>query len=149
MATPLKKAEAGGHSHVHPVRMYVFAALALTVLMLLTIWASTVQFPGGVVVNNIVALTIATAKLSIVVMWFMHVKFSTSLTKLFAYLGFVWMFLLGLIWVDYFFRSYEPVPSWTGRQESALPRKVGSMDQAPLSPNEQNVQIRLPRGVGN
>lgn len=149
-ATPLKAQEAhGGGHHIHPYRMYAWNAIGLSFLMLLTIWASGIHFPGGVVVNNLIAVGIATLKLILVVQFFMHVKYSTSLTKLFAYLGFIWMFLLGVILADYFFRHYEPVASWTGRTESALPRQIGSTDNAPLAPIEQNVQNRIPKGLGN
>ena len=143
--TPLA---ASGH-HIHHWSMYVKAAVALSVLMGLTIAASFWHAPGGVVVNNLIALAIAVLKTFIVVAWFMNVKFSTSLTKLFAVLGFLWATLIWVILVDYFFRGYEPVPSWSGVQESALPRKIGSTDNAPLRPDEQNVQNRIPRMLGN
>lgn len=138
--TPL----AADHHHIHPVRMYVVAAIVLTILMGVTIQASKIDLPGGVVVNNLVAVGIAITKTVVVVGWFMHVKFSTALTKLFAFLGFIWVVLLGGILIDYFFRGHEPVPSWSGVQESALPRRIGSMDRAPLDPIDQNVQTRLP-----
>ncbi len=148
--TPLaaQAAHGDGHSHVHPIRMYVFAAAALTVLMGATIAASYVNF-GNVWVNNLIAIGIALTKTAIVVLWFMHVKFSTPLTKLFAALGFIWATLLGVILVDYFFRGYEPVPSWSGRVESALPRRIGSTDHLPLPQNEQNIQNRIPKYLGN
>lgn len=138
----------GDHHHIHPVRMYVVAAAVLTVLMGITIWASRIDFPGGVVVNNLVAVGIAITKTVVVVGWFMHVKFSTALTKLFAMLGFLWATLLGGILIDYFFRGHEPVPSWTGAHESALPRRIGSMDHKALAPIDQNVQNRLPGQPG-
>lgn len=143
--TPLA---ASGH-HIHHWSMYVKAAGALTLLMGLTIIASYWHAPGGVVVNNLIALGIAAAKTTIVVGWFMNVKFSTSLTKLFAILGFLWATLIWVIMVDYFFRGYEPVPSWSGVQETALPRRIGSTDHAPLPPIDQNVQNRIPRMLGN
>ena len=86
-------------------------------------------------------------KAFVVVQFFMGVKFGSSLVKLFAYLGFLWLSLLAFILVDYFFRHYEPVPSWTGRPETALPRQIGSYDQQPLAPLERNVQNRLPKGT--
>ena len=137
-----------GHDHhVHPIRMYVFAAMTLTVLMLATILLSYVNF-GNVWINNLIALGIAASKTIVVVLWFMHVKFSTPLTKLFAALGFIWATLLGVILMDYFFRGYEPVSSWSG-PETALPRKIGSTDHRPLSRDEQNIQNRLPKYLGN
>lgn len=128
--------------------MYATAAIALSILMVLTIVASKIEFPGGVVVNNLIALAIAATKTIIVIMWFMHVKFSTSLTKLFAILGFLWATLIWIIIVDYFFRAHEPVPSWSGVHESALPRKIGSTDNRLLDSNDQNVHNRLPGQPG-
>lgn len=136
------------HHHIHPVSMYFKAALLLTFLMGATILASYWD-AGNVWINNGIALIIAISKTIVVVGWFMHVKYSTSLTKLFAMLGFLWVTLLGVILVDYFFRGHEPVPSWTGVHDSALPRRIGSSDNLPLTPMDQNVQNRLPKYLGN
>ena len=142
--TPLA---AGGH-HVHSVGMYFRTALVLTALMGLTIWASYWDL-GNVWFNNILALVIAITKTFFIVSFFMNVKYSTSLTKLFAILGFLWATLIWVIMIDYFFRGYEPVPSWSGVQETALPRRIGSTDHRPLAPMDQNVQNRIPRMLGN
>ncbi|RYG32696.1 hypothetical protein EON81_20005 [bacterium] len=142
--TPLA---AAGH-HVHSPWMYVRAAVVLSLLMALTIGASYVNF-GNVWINNLVAIAIAITKTSVIVMYFMNVKYSTSLTKLFAALGFIWVTLIWVIVVDYFFRGYEPVPSWSGVQETALPRRIGSTDNTPLPAIDQNVQNRIPRMLGN
>lgn len=139
--TPLAAAASGGH-HVHSPWMYVRTAGVLTVLMGLTIWASYWDL-GNVWFNNLLAVAIAVTKTFFIVAFFMNVKYSTSLTKLFAMLGFLWATLLGLILVDYFFRGHEPVPSWSGVHESALPRRIGSTDNRLLDPIDQNVQNRL------
>lgn len=148
MARSPLAAHDGGH-HIHPIRMYVFSAAALTFLMVATIVAWKIEIPGGVWVNNGVAMLIAMTKTFVVVMFFMHVKYSTPLTKLFAMLGFLWATLLGVILVDYFFRAHEPVPSWTGVTETALPRRIGDTDHKGLDPIDQNVQNRLPKLLGN
>lgn len=144
--SPLHAAESHGHE-IHSNSMYFKTAFALAALMLITIWASFISFPGGVVVNNLIAIGIATLKVFIVVMYFMHVKWASQLGKMWAFIGFFFVFTLGVIFIDYFFRHHEEAPSWIpGHKESALPRKIGSMDGAPLDPQNSNIQNRNPRG---
>ncbi len=100
------------HAHVLPPSTYVKTLLALVVLMFLTVWAAQQTFPGGTIVNNIIAMTIAVIKGSLVIMFFMGVKYGTKLTKLWAAIGFVWFTLLFMIFADYMTRHYEVAPSW-------------------------------------
>ncbi len=126
-----------GHIHVFPIWMYVKVFIALFVLMILTVAASYVDFTHihplgmtisplvGSLINNVIAMTIAVLKATLVVLFFMHVKFSTRLTKIFAVSGFVWMSLMFLILLDYGTRAWEPVPSWEKFEGSALSRQKG------------------------
>lgn len=89
--------------HVAPKSMYysVFAALivgtALTVL---------VAFYDLGVFNNIVMLLIASVKALLVILFFMHVRWSTRLTWVVAASGFVWLIILfGLTMTDYLSRG--------------------------------------------
>ena len=86
-------------AHVVPMRTYlaIFAALmvgtAVTVL---------VAFQDLGPMNTVVALTIAAVKALLVVLWFMHVKYSSRLTWLFAAAGFLWLVLMiGLTMADF------------------------------------------------
>jgi len=86
-------------AHVVPLKVYyaIFAALlggtALTVL---------VAFQDLGPMNTVVALTIAGLKALLVVLWFMHVKYSSRLTWLFAAAGFLWFVLMiGLTMADF------------------------------------------------
>lgn len=90
--------------HVAPKSMYysVFAALivgtALTVL---------VAFYDLGVLNNIVMLLIASVKALLVILFFMHVRWSTRLTWVVAASGFVWLIILfGLTMTDYLTRGW-------------------------------------------
>ena len=90
--------------HVAPKSMYysVFGALivgtALTVL---------VAFYDLGVFNNIVMLLIASVKAMLVVLFFMHVRWSTRLTWVVAASGFVWLIILfGLTMTDYLTRGW-------------------------------------------
>ncbi|HLJ50717.1 MAG TPA: cytochrome C oxidase subunit IV family protein [Bryobacteraceae bacterium] len=62
--------------------------------------------------NILVALVIATFKMSLVIYFFMHVKFDDKLTRLFVVAGFVWlMILIVLTLSDYFTRDWKPAQS--------------------------------------
>ncbi len=139
-------------AHIIAPFVYIKVLLALVVLMLATVFASQIQFPGGTIVNNIIAMTIAVIKGSLVVLFFMGVKFSTKLTQLWAIIGFVWFTLMFMIFADYATRSYEMTPSWdkldTGSamsremREPLGPRGEG-MEKAPASDkNMVNVRPR-------
>jgi len=146
MAAHASSGHAAHEHHVQPVGYYVKTAAVLTVFMGLTIAFAFVDF-HNVVINNLIALAIATFKASLVVWFFMHVKFASVLGKLFAALGFVWLAVLSVILIDYAFRSHEPVLSWQpGGHETALPRKLGSTDGRPNEPNHMNNEQRPARG---
>ncbi len=82
---------------------------ALMILLFLTVLAA--QVPMGIF-SPIVAMIIATAKALLIVLFFMHVKYASKLTWLFASAAFMWLgilFVLGFI--DYLSRgSIVPHP---------------------------------------
>lgn len=65
--------------HVIPVRVYLAIFAALCVLTVVTVAAA--QFDFGPF-NNLVAMGIATAKAALVVLYFMHARYSGKLTAL-------------------------------------------------------------------
>ena len=90
--------------HVAPKSMYygVFGALmvgtALTVL---------VAFFDLGPLNNVLMLGIAMTKALLVILFFMHVRWSTRLTWVVAASGFFWLLILfGLTMQDYLTRSW-------------------------------------------
>jgi cytochrome c oxidase subunit 4 len=106
------------HNHVLPISVYIKNFLALLVLMALTVWAAMLptQFPylqEHSVINNLTAMGIAVTKAVLVIMFFMHAKFSTKLSKLFVVLGFAWLSLMFGFFIDYSTRHWEEVPGWT------------------------------------
>lgn len=118
---------------MHPPRMYVTTLLLLLALMALTVWASMWHIGDlqlgpitihGTIIKNVVALSIAMLKASLVLAFFMGIKFATKLTKLWAGAGFVAFMMLFLALGDYGTRKYEPTPRWTGDPGSALMRSV-------------------------
>jgi cytochrome c oxidase subunit 4 len=92
--------------HVVPSKLYYTIFGALMVLTAVTVAASFVDLGA---LNIIVALAIAGFKASLVVLFFMHVKWSGPLTKVFIVtaIGFVAL-LLGFTLADYVSRAWLP-----------------------------------------
>jgi cytochrome c oxidase subunit 4 len=78
-------------AHVVPVRTYLLVFASLMVLTFVTVAASRYDFGPG---NTIVALAIAVLKASLVVLFFMHVKYSSRLIQLLVAAAFLWLALL-------------------------------------------------------
>jgi cytochrome c oxidase subunit IV len=97
------------HHHVSSPRMYLGVFAALLVLTYAT-W-QVAQFDLGWA-NDVVALTIAVTKALLVILFFMHVRHSTRLTKLTAISGFLFLgILIFLTLNDYVTRGVLlPVP---------------------------------------
>ena len=91
--------------HIVPVRIYVTIFLVLLVGTALTIAAAFIDFPWRL--NTIVALTIATVKATFVVLYFMHVRYSTRLVWVIVISALFWMgILFAFTLSDYFTRSW-------------------------------------------
>ena len=94
--------------HVTSRKVYYAVFAALLVLTYATVAVSKVDWGRF---NTIVALTIAVMKAVLVVLFFMHVRYSTRLTKLVVVGGFVWLALLiGLTMADVVTRGWIPIP---------------------------------------
>jgi cytochrome c oxidase subunit 4 len=77
--------------HVVSVGTYVAVFLALLVLTGVTVWAAGHDFGN---MNTLVALGIATTKAVLVVLFFMHVKYSSRLTQIVVGAAFLWLTIL-------------------------------------------------------
>jgi len=101
------------HHIVSPV-VYLTILLALLVGTALTVWASFIDLgewhiaPGLTLFwNPVVALAIACTKMTLVVLFFMHVKYSTKLTKLTVATGLImFLVLVGMTMADYYTRAW-------------------------------------------
>jgi cytochrome c oxidase subunit 4 len=92
------------HHHIVSPVVYMAVGSALLVLTATTVWASYQEWG---VFNPIVALGIAVVKATLVVLFFMHVKYSTKLTKLTVGAGvFTFLILVGMTLADYFTRAW-------------------------------------------
>jgi cytochrome c oxidase subunit IV len=100
----------------HIVSPFIYLAIlaALLVFTGLTVWMSFIDLgewhiAAGLTLfwNPVVALAIACTKMTLVVLFFMHVKYSTKLTKLTVASGFVvFLVLIGMTMTDYFSRAW-------------------------------------------
>ena len=92
--------------HVSPKSIYYSIFAALMVLTALTVFAAFVNLG---VFNFPVALAIAVIKSTLVILFFMHVKYSSHLTKLVVVTSlFFLVILLGETFMDYASRGMMP-----------------------------------------
>ncbi len=95
-------------SHIATVRAYVTIFVLLLVFTGLTVLVAKHDFGW---LNTPIALTIAVTKASLVVIYFMGVRYNTPLTKVVVVAGFFWLFILfGLGMSDYISRPWLGVP---------------------------------------
>ncbi len=90
----------------HPSRtLYFFIFLGLVIGTCLT-WS--IAFKDLGIWNPIVALTIAVIKATLVILYFMHVRYSSKLTIVTVCAGFFWLLILiTLSLSDYISRSWS------------------------------------------
>lgn len=93
---------AGHAGHVTSPGFYVAIFAALLVLTGATVFVARIDLG---VMNDVVALTIAVTKALLVLLFFMHIRYSTRLTALTAVAGFLWLaILIGITLTDYITR---------------------------------------------
>lgn len=94
--------------HISPVKNYVGIFLALMFFTAITVW---VAFQDLGPLNTLVALGIAVIKASLVILFFMHGRYSTRLTKLVIVSAFLWLFILfAFTMTDFMSRGWLGVP---------------------------------------
>ena len=96
-------------THVLPLKVYLLIFGALLALTALTVQVAYVDLGF---MNTIVALGIASFKATLVVLYFMHLRYATSLPKLFWVAGLLWfVILLGITMSDYLSREWIKQPA--------------------------------------
>jgi cytochrome c oxidase subunit 4 len=94
-----------GHSHIASKAQYFAIFGALMVLTIITVAVSRVDLGR---LNVVVALAVAVTKASLVILYFMHVKYNNALTKLTAACGFLWLiFMFVITFSDYLTRTWS------------------------------------------
>jgi cytochrome c oxidase subunit 4 len=98
--------------HIIPVKVYLTVFAALLVLLVVTVVAAYLDLG---LLSTLIAMSIAVAKTLLIVLYFMHVRYSSRLIWVFAAAGLLWfMILVGQTMSDYMTRS------WMGPTAPAL-----------------------------
>lgn len=93
--------------HIVSVRVYFAIFLALLVGTILTAWVAFFNFPGPL--NAVVALTIAVIKATLVVLYFMHMRYSSRLIWVVFGSALFWLAIMfALTFSDYSTRNWLP-----------------------------------------
>jgi len=96
-------AENHQHTHIVPLSVYFTIFAALIVGTAITVWVAYIDLGA---MNTVVALAIACTKATLVVLYFMHVKYSTKLTWAVVSGSVLWLLImLALTFNDYLTRS--------------------------------------------
>ncbi len=91
-------------THVVPLRIYFFVFFSLLILTATTV---AVAFADLGPLNNVMAMGIAVFKATLVVLFFMHVRYATRMTSLVIFSGlFFLVIFVGLTLVDYASRGW-------------------------------------------
>jgi len=92
------------HEHIASARNYILVFLGLIVMTVLT---TAVAFVDLGAFNVVVALGIATCKMLLVALFFMHVKDSSALTKLVIVGALLWLaIMIGFTLADFHTRGW-------------------------------------------
>jgi cytochrome c oxidase subunit IV len=123
--TPDLPEEHSATQHVS-LRTYLVVFGLLMILLVLTVVAAFVVNLGNA--NILVALSIAIVKAVLVVLYFMHVKYASRLTKIFVASAFLWLALMfALTFGDYLTRPYLPMSK--GWVDKDIPVERGDQQQ--------------------
>ena len=95
--------------HIVPVKTYVFVFGTLIALTALTTGVAFIDLGR---MNTVVALAIAVIKALLVILFFMHVRYSPHLTRIVVVAGVFWLaILITLTLSDFLTRKWTPTPS--------------------------------------
>ena len=101
-------AEGHAESHIVSTKVYFAVFAALILLTWVTSGVATLDLGR---LNIYVALSIAVFKASLVLFFFMHVKYGTRLTKMIVMSGVYWLILLlFIVMMDIWTRTWMGVP---------------------------------------
>ncbi|HZL33792.1 MAG TPA: cytochrome C oxidase subunit IV family protein [Tepidisphaeraceae bacterium] len=126
--------------HLVAPRLYLAVLIALMILLIITVVTAFINLDAlGSGWNTIIAVTIAVLKGLLILLFFMHVRYASRLTVVFAAAGFVWLgIMLTLTMSDYLTRNHPPGINPKGEPRYiAEPEPTGSKPpQLDVSPAE-------------
>ncbi len=94
--------------HIIAVRTYLIIYFALIAFLFATVGAS---FLPSTAPHLLIAMTIATIKAVLIILFFMHVYYSNRLTWIVAVASLLWLtLLLAFTLADYFSRGWLDIP---------------------------------------
>jgi len=110
--------------HVLPIRTYLTIFAILMILLVVTVAVAFVHLGEF---NLIVAMMIAIIKAALVVLFFMHVKYSSRLVQVYVVAGFLWVgIMFAFTFADYATRQWTPNSrGWTDEVRQA--REAGGV----------------------
>jgi cytochrome c oxidase subunit 4 len=118
--------------HISPKSTYYTIFGALMVLTALTVGVAFINLGA---LNFPVALSIAIVKATLVILFFMHVKYSSRLTKLVAGGAFFFLVILfGLTMTDYLSRAWFASPRGTAAAGTQI--RIGPPEEQAEAPAE-------------
>jgi cytochrome c oxidase subunit 4 len=119
--------------HVSPIRVYVTIFGSLMVFTAITV---AVAFINLGALNFPVAISIAIVKATLVILFFMHLKYSSQLTKLICGTAFFFLIVLfGLTMSDYLSRGWFTSPD--GTTGAGVQPSVALSPAAPPAPERE------------
>jgi cytochrome c oxidase subunit 4 len=96
------------HVHILPIGTYVAVYIALLVLLAATVGAAYINVEPF---NFALTMIIAAAKAVLILLFFMHVRYSDRLVWVFSSAAFLWLaILIALSLNDYFTRDLLHIP---------------------------------------
>ncbi|HVF49178.1 MAG TPA: cytochrome C oxidase subunit IV family protein [Pyrinomonadaceae bacterium] len=95
--------------HIVQRKIYFGVFAALMVGTILTVLAARIDFGGSL--NDIIAMTIAVTKATLVILYFMHVRYGSRLVMLVVASGIFWLGIMMVLTLsDYFSRGWFVYP---------------------------------------
>ena len=122
-------------SHIAPKSMYYTIFGMLMVLTAVTVFAA---FNDLGILNFPVAIGIAITKATLVILFFMHAKYSSRLTKLFVGMSFFFLLILfSLTLTDYLSRGLKTYPGGAGGAGYGVRTEAPAHDEAPAAEEQK------------
>ena len=111
--------------HVVPRNLYFIIFGSLLALTALTTGMAYVDLGKG---NTVVALAIACCKATLVILFFMHWRWSTRLVRVVILSALLWLaILISLTTTDFFSRDWTPIPEGWESSLLRLPTPPGNL----------------------